>query len=100
MFCSIKNLDSEAVLTHCQTAENADWLRAQLSDRDLVAFVANGSTLPRQSGVDERPLKKRAVPFQSPESLKCKLDATKWRNHHRYGSALRCYVDCRWRLSR
>ena len=64
------HLDAEAVLAHCQGAENADWLRTQLSDRNLVAFVANGAILPRQSGVDDRPLKKDAVPFQSPDSLK------------------------------
>ncbi|MEL6385379.1 MAG: ABC-ATPase domain-containing protein [Cyanobacteria bacterium J06626_18] len=65
-----RHLNAEAVLAHCQTAENADWLRKQLRDYNLVAFVADGAILPRQSGVDERPLKTGAVPFQSPESLR------------------------------
>ncbi|MEM9005935.1 MAG: ABC-ATPase domain-containing protein [Cyanobacteria bacterium P01_F01_bin.86] len=68
-----KHLDSEAILAHCQGAENADWLREQLSDRNLVTFIADGAILPRQSGVDDRPLKKGAVPFQSPKSLQVSL---------------------------
>ncbi|MEO0987169.1 MAG: ABC-ATPase domain-containing protein [Cyanobacteria bacterium J06639_14] len=68
-----QHLDSEAILAHCQGAENADWLREQLSDRNLVTFIADGAILPRQSGVDDRPLKKGAVPFQSPKSLQVSL---------------------------
>jgi len=63
------SLDAEAVREHCQVAEEADWLRDQLRDRGLVAFVANGAILPRRSGVDERPLAQGAIPFQSPPSL-------------------------------
>ena len=40
-------------------------IREQLSDRGLVAFVANGAILPRKSGVDDRPMQ-GAVAFQSP----------------------------------
>jgi predicted ABC-class ATPase len=63
------HLDPDALKAHCDCAENADWLRAQLRDRQLVAFVADGAILPRRSGVDERPLKAATVPFQSPASL-------------------------------
>lgn len=66
-------LDGAAVETHCIGAENAEALRGQLRDRQLVAFVADGAILPRQSGVDERPLQAEAVPFQSPESLRVAL---------------------------
>lgn len=64
-----QHLDADAIRAQCDCAENADWLRQQLSDRNLVTFVADGAILPRQSGVDERPLKSGAVPFLSPESL-------------------------------
>ena len=40
-------------------------IRLSLSDAGLVAFVANGSALPRKSGVDERPMTD-AIPFESP----------------------------------
>ncbi|MBD2000349.1 ABC-ATPase domain-containing protein [Leptolyngbya sp. FACHB-541] len=62
-------LNSTALRHHVETVEDADWLRQQLAERGLVAFVANGAILPRQSGVDDRPLTQNALPFQSPASL-------------------------------
>ncbi len=57
-----------------ETNEDADALRAALMERGLVAFVADGSILPRRSGVDPRPLDERnAVPFRSPPSLRCEI---------------------------
>jgi predicted ABC-class ATPase len=50
------------------TYENYRAIQRQLSSLHLVAFVANGSILPRESGASSRPLR-NAVPFQSPESL-------------------------------
>lgn len=49
-------------------AEDQASLRAQLNEHDLVAFVANGSILPRESGISSRPMK-HSVPFNSPESM-------------------------------
>lgn len=63
-------LDAEAIARHCRCAENADWLRAQLSKQGFVAFVADGAILPRQSGVDEQPLRANPIPFQSPPTLR------------------------------
>ncbi|MGF1460709.1 MAG: ABC-ATPase domain-containing protein [Leptolyngbyaceae cyanobacterium] len=65
-------LDAAAVEQHCLCAETADYLRQQLSDRQLMAFVADGAVLPRQSGIDERPLA-GAVPLISPPSLRVEL---------------------------
>lgn len=62
-------LNSAELRHHVETVEDADWLRQQLAERELVAFVANGAVLPRQSGVDDRPLTTHALPFQSPASL-------------------------------
>lgn len=47
-------------------------LRRGLGDLGLVGFVADGSVLPRVSGVDPRPLE-GAIPFTSPESLRVTL---------------------------
>jgi len=63
------HLDPQALEHHGAIAEDADWLRQQLAQRNLVAFVANGAILPRRSGVDERPLEHQAIGFQSPASL-------------------------------
>lgn len=48
-------------------------VRKELKIRNLVAFVANGSILPRQSGVSDRPLK-GANPFRSPESMEITME--------------------------
>ncbi len=48
-------------------------VRLELERRGLVAFVADGSVLPRESGVSYRPLK-GARPFASPESMRVELD--------------------------
>lgn len=63
-----RQLPMEALRQHIATNEDADWLRQQLSLQGLVAFVADGSILPRQSGVDVCPLAD-AIPFRSPASL-------------------------------
>lgn len=49
-------------------AEDQQYIREQLKERGLVAFLANGSVLPRKSGISEKPMKE-AVPFVSPESM-------------------------------
>ncbi|MDX1675416.1 MAG: ABC-ATPase domain-containing protein [Longimicrobiales bacterium] len=70
------SLDAEALRRHVETVEDAVRLRAQLRERGLVAFVADGARLPRRSGVDDRPMEGDAVvPFRSPDSLRVTLEA-------------------------
>ncbi|MEB3232275.1 MAG: ABC-ATPase domain-containing protein [Leptolyngbyaceae bacterium] len=69
-----RNLDGKAILRHVETVEDAHHLRQQLDSQNLVAFIPNGSILPRDSGVSDKPLKKEVVPFQSPESLEVTLE--------------------------
>ncbi|MEG5031683.1 ABC-ATPase domain-containing protein [Microcoleus sp. AT3-D2] len=68
------NLNAAECRRHVETVEDADWLRQQLAQNGLVAFVADGSILPRRSGVDNRPLLNNAVAFQSPPSLKVEFN--------------------------
>lgn len=69
------HLDGTQIQQHVETVEDADWLRSQLRDRGLVAFVANDAILPRRSGIDDRPLSSsEAVPFVSPPSLEVQFD--------------------------
>jgi predicted ABC-class ATPase len=71
-----KSLDPGAVAAHVEAAEDQDAMRNSLRERGLVAFVADGSILPRRSGVDERPLAEgRVVAFESPASLRVTLEA-------------------------
>lgn len=70
-----ENLDQAACQRHVETVEDAESLRQQLGDRSLVAFIANDAILPRQSGVDDRPLsRENAIAFQSPASLEVELN--------------------------
>ncbi|MFB2938971.1 ABC-ATPase domain-containing protein [Aerosakkonemataceae cyanobacterium BLCC-F154] len=67
-------LDAKKIQRHVEIVEDADWLRQELANKGLVAFVADGAILPRRSGVDDRPLAESAIAFQSPESLKVAFD--------------------------
>lgn len=68
------SLDKGKLWEHVACGEDAEALREQLSSRGLVAFVAEGAVLPRESGVSDRPLQVGAVPFRSPPSLTVALD--------------------------
>jgi len=54
-------------------AEDQQAIREKLSDMGLVAFVANGSILPRESGISSRPMK-GAKEFISPKSLEVTME--------------------------
>lgn len=68
------NLDGEALGKHLDANEDQDFLRREITAKGLIAFIADGSILPRLSGVDEKPLDPggahRVVPFRSPGSLR------------------------------
>ena len=68
-----KNLPRGAAEQAAALAEDQRFIREELGKRGLVAFVADGSILPRESGVSDRPMK-GAVPFRSPESMAVTLD--------------------------
>ena len=66
---------AETLVRHAHVNEDADHMRGQLDGRGLVAFIADGSILPRRSGIDDRPLPaSRATPFESPPGLRVTLD--------------------------
>ena len=64
-----KALDEKAVYRAADLAEDQQYIRDHLKEQGLVAFVADGSILPRESGVSGRPMKD-AVKFTAPESMK------------------------------
>jgi predicted ABC-class ATPase len=63
------HLDRAAAHRFVELAEDHAHLQLLLEERGLVAFVRDGSILPRASGVSSRPLA-GAVPFESPPSLR------------------------------
>jgi len=66
------NLDRAVAWEYARLAEDHAHLQGRLAERGLVAFVADGSILPRASGISFRPLK-GAVPFQSPPEMRVTL---------------------------
>lgn len=72
-----KDKDEQRMLQlyrHVHTAEDAAWLRNRLSSQGLIAFIADGAILPRQSGVSDAPMDPNtAIAFHSPESLRVEV---------------------------
>ena len=67
-----KNLDEGRVRQVIELAEDQQAIREALPQMGLVAFVADGSVLPRESGISSKPMK-GAVAFSSPERLRVTL---------------------------
>jgi predicted ABC-class ATPase len=70
----LDRLDLAHFEQHIQCVEDQIALRNQLTEKGLVAFLAEGSVLPRQSGADDQPMDK-AIPLEVPHALACELAA-------------------------
>lgn len=68
-----RNLKADQTEKVMELAEDREYIRSQLEPRGLIAFVADGSVLPRESGVSQKPMKE-AVKFQSPASMQVEMD--------------------------
>lgn len=66
-------LDAKTVQKNKELSEDQHFIRKELVRLNLAAFVANGSILPRESGISDRPMK-NAVPFASPDSMEVTLE--------------------------
>ena len=66
-------LNKNALKAAIVLARDQQFIREHLSEQGLAAFLADGSVLPRESGISDRPMK-GAVPFQSPAA--CKVTVT------------------------
>ena len=68
-----RNWNPDELRKTYELAVDQQYIRSEIRKRNLAAFVADGSILPRQSGVSDKPMKD-AVRFVSPESLKVTMD--------------------------
>jgi predicted ABC-class ATPase len=69
------DLALDSVRKHVEVAEDADCLRKKLDELGLVAFVADGSILPRRSGTSDEPMDtQEAVAFNSPDTLRVSVE--------------------------
>ena len=67
------NIDSKALINRVNLVEDQTYIRSELNNRELVAFIANNSILPRESGVSQRPLKD-GKKFISPKELEVEFN--------------------------
>jgi predicted ABC-class ATPase len=65
--------DPSELKMHVEVAEDQDVLKGQLEEKGLVAFIGDRSTLPRRSGIDDRPLTQNIVPFSYPPELEVEM---------------------------
>lgn len=68
-----KNCDKQRVLQTAFLADDQQYIREQLPILGLTAFVADGSILPRESGISSRPMKGGVV-FTAPKELQVTLE--------------------------
>jgi predicted ABC-class ATPase len=67
------HVDRTEAYRFVELAEDHGHVQLLLEEQGLVAFVRDGSILPRASGVSSAPLRD-AIPFESPPSLRVTLD--------------------------
>ncbi|UUM32603.1 ABC-ATPase domain-containing protein [Vibrio japonicus] len=68
-----RELDKDALIHHCEVVEDQEYMRSQLDQLGLLAFVGNGSILPRIAGNCDLPMKE-AVSFNAPASLEVTIN--------------------------
>lgn len=68
-----ENLNKDKLINRVKLVCNEEFIRKELKRLGLVAFVANGSILPRESGVSTKPLKD-GKKFISPKELEVSIN--------------------------
>lgn len=67
------SLNAKELQNYIELAEDQEFIRQTLPAKNLCAFIADGSILPRESGISSRPMK-ASVPFTSPDSLRISME--------------------------
>lgn len=68
-----RNIDGKRLESRVKLVEDQEHIRKELKAKGLVAFVANGSMLPRESGVSSKPLRGGRT-FVSPKELEVEFE--------------------------
>ena len=66
--------DGQRLRSQCELVEDMLHVQDQLDEHGLVAFIADGSNLPRASGVSDKPARRGVIPFRAPEEAAVVLD--------------------------
>ena len=67
------NINIKALNDKLKLLEDQEVIRKQLKDKKLIAFIANNSILPRESGISQKPLKD-GKKFISPKELEVEFN--------------------------
>ncbi len=71
---AVLHFDRARLLEHLKLTDRQEAIRQYLEKHGYIGFVANGSILPRESGISNRPLKGgQVIPFQAPPSLEIEI---------------------------
>ncbi|MCF6136108.1 ABC-ATPase domain-containing protein [Pseudalkalibacillus berkeleyi] len=67
---SIFSMKEKTLVEAVELCDQQDAIRDYMKENNLITFIGNGSVLPRESGISDRPLKSRdVVAFEAPQSL-------------------------------
>ncbi|MBU5478020.1 ABC-ATPase domain-containing protein [Eubacterium sp. MSJ-13] len=73
IFKLFKEQEKSKLREQIELADDQKELRRVIQEKGFTAFIADGSVLPRESGVSQKPMK-NAVLFKSPESMQVSFD--------------------------
>lgn len=68
-----QNLEQKKIEKSIHLAVDQKVMRETIKEKGYVAFIANGSILPRENGISQKPLK-AAIPFKSPKTMEIELE--------------------------
>ena len=75
-----RNYEEKELSEVITLSDEQAFIRKEMKNRGIVAFIANGSVLPRRSGISDLPMQKGAVPFRSPKSMEVSFELPDGKN--------------------
>lgn len=75
-----RNYEEKELSEVITLSDEQAFIRKEMKNRGIVAFIANGSILPRRSGISDLPMQKGAVPFRSPKSMEVSFELPDGKN--------------------
>jgi predicted ABC-class ATPase len=71
---ALSALDTSSLMDHLKLSDQQQAIRQFIEDKGYIAFMANGSILPRQTGISSLPLRdSNVVAFIAPKSLEIEI---------------------------
>ena len=67
------NIDIDELIKRIELVQDQEFIRNKLKNKKLVAFIANNSILPRESGISQKPLR-NSKRFKSPKNLEVEFN--------------------------